>query len=439
MTDDLADRLRTAPVDAASRDRLADGGLELRLVDPTGTDFAPWLQAMNRGFLSGDRTQEQIAASQERSGARRHIGVYDPTIPLPDMPVGTFDSWASELGVPGGGSVSATAISGVTVAPTHHRRGIARAMMEAELRTAASLGITAGVLTVSESTLYGRYGFAPAADVATWKIEPRRAGWTGPTPAGRVDFVSRERASEVAAALHERLRTTWPGELRMPDGHWERLTRTRPDAEKAGELRAVQYAGTDGDPSGIALYTVRENHDDFTKSTVSVQHLIAADLDAYAGLWRYLLSLDLVGTVTASELSVAEPLLWMIADRRAVKVEVWDHHYVRILDVAAALSARRYGAAGTLALDVADPLGIGGGRWILRAAADGTAAVEPWQGAAPADAVEVRLGVAELSAAYLGSVSLLTLAAAGRVETDDADLAARVFGWHVPARLSFWY
>jgi hypothetical protein len=47
--------------------------------------------------------------------------------------------------------------------------------------------------------------------------------------------------------------------------------------------------------------------------------------------------------------------------------------------------------------------------------------------------------VTELSAAYLGSVSLVTLAAAGRVQSDDIATAARVFAWYEPARLSFWY
>ena len=58
---------------------------------------------------------------------------------------------------------------------------------------------------------------------------------------------------------------------------------------------------------------------------------------------------------------------------------------------------------------------------------------------APREAVAVSLGVEELSAAYLGGVSLATLAAAGRVTSTDAATAARVFGWHTAPRLSIWY
>jgi hypothetical protein len=59
--------------------------------------------------------------------------------------------------------------------------------------------------------------------------------------------------------------------------------------------------------------------------------------------------------------------------------------------------------------------------------------------AAPDGSVEVALGIEELSAAYLGGVSLATLAAAGRVRSTDASTAARVFAWHTAPRLSIWY
>jgi hypothetical protein len=66
--------------------------------------------------------------------------------------------------------------------------------------------------------------------------------------------------------------------------------------------------------------------------------------------------------------------------------------------------------------------------------------VTPWDPAGqPEDAAVVALGVEELSAAYLGGVSLATLAAAGRVRSTDAATAARIFGWHTAPRLSIWY
>lgn len=434
------DAFRAAPLDEQSRTRLAENGLEYRRVEVGGDGFSSWLQVTARGFQDGERSDEQIAATRERSGYRRVTGVFDSAAPTADAPAATIASWLGELSVPGDRAIPSAAISAVTVSPTHRRRGIARAMLEGELRTAHAAGIPMAMLTVSESTLYGRYGFAPAAAAAAWRIETRRATWIGPRPEGRVDFISRERLRELLPVLHERSRRRVPGEIDVPGGHWDNFAGTRPDAEKAGDKRAVQYTDASGEVHGLAVYTVSENHDDFTKATVNVGYLLAETDDAYAALWRFLLELDLVAEVRASELAADEPLLWMIADQRAATVTLTDHQYVRILDVPRALETRRYPVAGTLLLDVSDPLGLAGGRFLLEVGAEGAGRVTPLPAdETPAGAVTVTLGIQELSAVYLGGVSLATLAAARRVQSDDIEAAARVFGWHTAPRLSIWY
>lgn len=428
-----------APLDSLSLAAVEAGGLRLRRVDDTDRgQVSAWLDAVSRGFLDGERNQTHHEAFFERGAYRRKLGVHDDDAPHPETPVATFASWGAELSVPGG-TVPACAISSVTVAPTHRRRGLLRDLMTGELRTAAAEGFPLAVLTVSESGIYGRFGFGPAAHAASWTIKARRAGWIGPVAPGRVDFVSRERARELVEPLHERIRRASPGEIDMPGGHWDRFLGTRPDAEKADQRRVLQYRSPEGEVDGLVLYSVTASDDDYSESSLDVALLLAATDDAYAGLWRFLLSMDLIGTIRAHELSVDEPLWWMIADQRAATITVRDHQYVRILDVPAALEARGYDVPGAVALDVADPLGFAGGRWLLQADADGRGRVTVWEGDAPEGAVVVGLGVSELSAAYLGGVSLATLARAGRVRSSDADAADRVFARPVPPRLSFWY
>ncbi|MDR7111564.1 putative acetyltransferase [Microbacterium trichothecenolyticum] len=438
---------RAGPVDEESAARLATNGLDYRRIGVDSDEYVGWLQSVARGFQDGERTAEQIAASRERSGYRRLTGVFDPESPM-DAPVATIASWLGELTVPGEAMIPSCAISAVTVAPTHRRKGVARAMLEGELRAAQAAGIPMAMLTVSESPLYGRYGFAPAAAGASWTIETKRAGWIGPQPAGRIDFIGRERVRELMPALHERVRHRHPGEIDVPGSHWDGFAGTNPAAEKTAEKRAVQYSDAAGEVRGVAVYAVRENHDDFTKATVSVHYLLAETDDAYAALWRFLLELDLVAEVHAGELSVDEPLLWMIADQRAAKVSVRDHQYLRIIDVVAALETRRYGGSGTLVLDVSDSLGIASGRYLLEVDGRGAARVRIPGDGESIDAPTVALGVAELSATYLGGVSLATLAAAGRVTVTDASAeasadalakATRVLGWHTAPRLSIWY
>ncbi|WP_203581263.1 GNAT family N-acetyltransferase [Microbacterium hibisci] len=440
---------RTGEVDGASRERLAENGLEYRRVAVDGDDFPAWLQSVARGFQDGERSDEQIAASRERTVYRRLTGVYDSAAPVADAPVATIASWLGELTVPGGRAIPSCAISAVTVAPTHRRRGVARAMLEGELRAAAAAGIPMAMLTVSESQLYGRYGFASAAPAASFKIETRRAVWTGPRPEGRIDFIPRERVRELLPALHERVRHRIAGEVDITGSFWDGFAGTNPTAEKAGEKRAVQYTDAAGEVRGAAVYAVRENHDDFTKATVTVSYLLAETDDAYAALWRFLLELDLVAEVHAGELSIDEPLLWMIADQRAVKVTVRDHQYVRVIDVPASLEARRFGASGAVVLDVDDPIGLSTGRFLLEVDGDGAGRVRRLSDDETPDHAVVSLGIAELSAAYLGGVSLATLAAAGRVTVPDAadaasagaaiETAARMLSWHTAPRLSIWY
>ncbi|TQJ31628.1 GNAT family N-acetyltransferase [Microbacterium sp. SLBN-146] len=430
---------REGTPDPVSAERLSAQGLEMRTIPAAGDDFEGFLQAVVRGFLGPEHSAVQVTATSERSAYRRATGVYDPQSPVRDRPVGTIASWMGRLSMPGDRDIPACAISAVTVAPTHRRRGIARALLEGELRAAHAARAPIAMLTVSESTLYGRYGFAPAAASAEWVIDIKRAAWTGPTPAGRVDFIAKERARELLSVVHERVRRSVPGEIDIPAGHWDTIAGTRPDAVKPEAKRAVQYADASGEVRGIAVYSVTENEADYTKSTVTLTYLLAETDEAYAALWRFFIEMDLIGELRASELSVDEPLLWMLSDQRAAVVTVRDHQYVRVLDVPATLEARTFGAPGSLVLDVSDPLDLAGGRFRLDVGDDLTARVERIDSDDATEGAVVALGIQELSAISLGGVSVATLAAAGRISTTDAALATRMFAGTRAPRLSIWY
>jgi predicted acetyltransferase len=436
MTEDYRE---AAPVDS-SVEAFGARGLTVSVVAQADeARFGDWLQVVARGFLDGEPTADEIAASRERSDHRRMIGIYDADAVDPGRPVATVASWESELSLPGSATVPVWAISAVTVAPTHRRRGVARAMLEGELAFAAGRGIPIAALTVSEATLYGRYGFAPAVSVTEIAIDTKRVRWIGPVPEGRIDFVSRERFRELAPAMHERVRPGMAGEVVIPSAHWDTFARVRPDAKEPGKIRAIQFRDVAGEVRGLAIYSVKENHDDFTKARVDIVYLLAETDDAYSAMWRFFVELDLVGDLHAHEQPLDAPVLWMLSDQRGAKVEVRDHHYVRILDVERVLGARRYAAGGVFHLDVADPLGHATGTYLLRIDADGAAEIARHDAEVPAEAIPVALGVYELSAIVLGGVSPAALAVAGRITTTDAAALSRAFGWHTAPRLSFWY
>jgi len=273
------------------------------------------------------------------------------------------------------------------------------------------------MLTVSEATIYGRFGFAPAVMAADWTINARRATWSGPTPHGRVQFLTVAEAVEQGPALIERVRLASPGQIETWPLLWKRILGLLPgDKDAPKNLRVVRYDDVAGVAQGIAVYKLTEHPVDMFGYTLDVVFQASATDDAYAGIWRFLLEMDLVGEVTASLRSVDEGFAWQVADFRAArKMRQRDHLWTRILDVKAALEARSYSAHGTIALQISDPLGFAAGDFLLEIADDGSATVEPLIGDIPDDAANVALSVNELSALYLGGVSAVTLTRAGRI------------------------
>lgn len=425
---------RTLPLDSTSAETLAAEGLEYSLVSHDGPGFDAFHSAVTRGFLDGEPTTEQTEESRDALRPRRLTGVFDRSSLHPDVPVGTVDSWVTELTTQPGRTVPMWAISAVTVAPTHRRRGIARAMLAGELRTAADAGLAVAGLTVSEATIYGRWGFGPAVFTADVSVETKRVLWTGRRPGGRLDFLHPEELPERLAALHERVRLARPGQVAGWPGLWRRMAGLRPGENAERKVRAVAYRGAGGQDDGILVYTVTEK--EYARAELAITVLLAADDDAYAAMWRFAIEHDLVGTVTASLQPTDSPVRWMLSDHRAVTERLADHHWLRVLDVPAALGSRTYAAPLDVVMRVEDALGFAEGTWRVAIAADGTPEV------APSDATPTAtLGVAALSSLLLGGVRPDALATAGSLDGDPATVAAltRAFTPVVPPVLSIWY
>jgi len=422
-------------IDSTAAANLAEKGLRFELVDTADAEtFDRWLQADTRGFHAPKIDPETAATIRAGIADRRTSAVYDDSAADPGMPVATVNSWATPLTVPGERTIEGWAISSVTVASTHRRKGIARNLLEAELRAAKEQNLPLAMLTVSESTIYGRFGFAPSTLTADYDIDTRRATWTGPTPGGRVHFVPVEQLRKEATAIIEGARLTTPGEILTWPHLWDRTFGiSADDKDFAKNVRGIRYDDADGTPQGFALYTLKEHEHDFSKHTADVRSLVTATDDAYAGLWSFLLELDLTTRLRVPLRSVDEPIRWQVADFRAVRsTGVRDHLWLRILDVEAALEARTYTAPLDLVIDVSDDLGFTAGRY--RVTDDGVHATS--------DSADLELSVNELGALYLGGVSAVTLARAGRIQHHTAgsiDALDRAFRSSVVPSLSVWF
>ncbi|MGO4689763.1 GNAT family N-acetyltransferase [Glaciibacter sp. 2TAF33] len=433
------------PPDPESTRFLAGAGLELGLIDNADTAAARrWLLAETQGFHDRVPNDERITALLDSFGDDRVTGVWDPSAADPASPVATVRTWVMDLTVPGGDVLPAWAISSVTVAPTHRRRGIARALLGGELRTAQRAGLPIAMLTVSEATIYARYGFAPSAYRADYSIDTARARFLGPVPAGRVHLVTPASLLSEAPGVFARARQTSPGEVDRRDDLWRKILGLFPPDEEDTNpaMRAVRYDDESGRLQGYAVYRFVHGPGGYP-GRLEISDLVAATDEASAALWRYVLEMDLVNEVRAPLRRTRETVSWQVSDYRSVrKTDERDHLWLRILDLPAALERRTYAADGTFALTVDDPLGLIGGTYLL-AVRDGRASAHPLPpGAAPTDAIRLSLSAADLAALYLGATGAQALAAAGRITEGTTDAAARLDNtFHSPYApwLSTWF
>jgi predicted acetyltransferase len=405
---------QNVPVDQTAQEKLAAQGLSYRLVRES--DLADYLRGKQRGFLGSEPTDETLESERLLLDRCRAVGVYDETA-LQPFPVATAMSWETPLTIPAG-QIPMWAITSVTVAATHRRRGIARNMLEGELRAAKNAGFALAGLTVTEATIYGRYGFMPAAPIQRYSVDTRRAGWGSYEPAARVLFVDREQLAQDLAELHESTRIHRIGDIAGWERRWQQTAGLVPEAEKPRDIRGVRAIDAEGRLVGAMAFTIGEGQD-HSAHVLRIAHLVTATADARAALWRFALSYDLVGTVTADLQPLDEPLPWFVADRRAITQTVRDHGWLRILDVPEALALRPLAGPVGVRVRVTDPLGLAGGEWtLLQLGGEGLQTVPLSDG----ERVQVTMDIGALSAAYLGAVRLDELADVGRVRGDRAKI-----------------
>ncbi len=182
--------------------------------------------------------------------------------------------------------------------------------------------------------------------------------------------------------------------------------------------------GISGDmPAGIA---------DRRLSVIDMQ---AESPATWIRLWRYLFGVDLIGTVSAMNLPVDDPLRHVVVDGRCVRVDfVNDHLWLAPLDPVAVLGARTYTVPGRVVVAVRAP-DAAVTTVAVEATADGASCV------ATTDAPDLSCESAVLGMCALGGNRWSELAAAGRVDVHRAEalpLADAMFlATPAPALLSY--
>lgn len=329
----------------------------------------------------------------------RVFGAYD------DELIGTVRSTDTTLVVPGGTLVPNAAVTGVGVRSDRTRRGVLRDLLRAQLAEFAERGFVTANLHATEGAIYGRFGYGPATYSRRYRVDRHRTALRDDLPvSGTVDRIGLVEAQARFPTVYAALSVDRPGLLGRSTFNWAALWHflSRGDSR----LVTIVHHGASG-AEGFAAYDVqhRENR---TELTVHDMHVGTAD--AFAGIWRYLHSVDLVDEIVLPDRPIDEPASLLFTDPRGCRESgAGDETWLRLVDVPTALAAIPRGNA-SLVLEVVDEL-LPGNTGRYRLSPDTVEATER--------AADLRMDVGTLGMVYLGAWRPSMLAAFGRIGHTD--------------------
>jgi predicted acetyltransferase len=393
------------------------------ILHPVPVQDAPaWIRAMAVTFLDdphGPATARRIGWLSRTWDPDRVWGARDR-----GRWVATLRTEPRTLTVPGrethAREISVDALTNVTVAATHRRRGLLSAMVDRSLRAARERADPISMLIAAEWPIYGRYGYAPATLRADYALVTHRPGSRCSGDPSRVRQVDRDEFTALAPEVFAAARRRRAGQVDRDGTWWQHTVGTADDEPPRPAAHNWFVHDGDGGPDGLLGWSpMGEFRFVPPRGSVAVWDLTSATDTAYRNLWAYLSGIDAVEHVTVPNRPVDEPVRWLLGDARTLTItEQVDALWLRLLDVPAALTARRYSVPGDLVLEVLDeaPGGYGAGRFALRADGD-EVACEP-----TARDVDVVITQTALASIYLGGVRLheLTVAQAAQESTPGA-------------------
>jgi predicted acetyltransferase len=331
------------------------------------------------------------------------------------QPVGNLGALTRDVTIPGG-VVSAQHLVAGGVRQLHRRRGLMTRLMHHQLHEAREVHREPiSLLWATEARIYHRYGYGLASQNVTFAVDKRTVSLRteyGPDDLDHLRESSPVDVAPVLRAVYEAARPGRPGWSSRDDRWWNQVLEDPPPQFRQGysALRAAVFDDGHG-PQGYAIWRRRQEFSaEIVNGEIQLVEMVATTTRAYAALWRYLLSVDLIKTIRWDFTSTDEPLWLLVDEPRALHATVGDGMWVRLLDLPRALSDREYAAPLDTVIAVEDPIfPANTGNWRLTTTGGVAKCV------ATTDEPDLTCDLAALGAAYLGGTSLASLAAAGRV------------------------
>ncbi len=397
--------------------------MTVKLRPITRDEIAPWCDAMAVGFLDlPDPLRYPFIEAVFDS--QRGIAAMDGT-----RMVGTYASFTTDITMPGGATLPANAVTGVTVLPTHRGKSILRSAITTDLSDAKERGEPLAILFASEFSIYARFGFGVVTEsvsvaIATPGIEFRSAPGKGSSR--NVELVDSAGAIALCRPAYERMRQETAGVIDREAARWQQSFGLMTAPEKwiwKGHIAITRDSS--GNVDGFVRYN---GSDDWSSgrpsSTLVVDEFVAVTSAAHHRLIEFLCSMAWVSKVTIEECPVDdESHLYVVDERRVNRSHCLDRLWARILDVPQTLTARSYEGTDRITIDVIDN-GVGSGfavgRYTIDASPEGSTCK---RSRAKAD---VTITANELASIAFGGASFAAFVRAGRADEHTAGSAQRV-------------
>lgn len=367
----------------------------IRIRFATDDDWQAVYENQARAFgISGGEPRD-IEGWKRRVELENILVAEDLSDPQQPLIVGTSLVYSLRLTVPGGAPLRAAWLSMTAVAPTHQGRGVWQQISARgfEILFDRGYSIICGVPT--QPAVFEVLGGGVASYARTCNIDRRFAKLRAAPDRNRVREVNASQAGHQLPAIYDRWCAATHGALSRDSAWWSDYLEDRVTQRDNGSaLNFVIH------PDGFLTYRVIGASPHAFRppfGTVVVQDFCPVTDEAHTELLATLLGLEMFDDIEI-EVPVDDPLPLKLKNQRAARTTgVTDFLSLRIMNVPDVLGARVYSADADVVLEVTDPLGVAGGRFLLQIR-DGAGKCTPHDG--PAD---VEIGLGELGTIYMGA------------------------------------
>lgn len=253
-----------------------------------------------------------------------------------------------------GKPIAVDGLTAVGTEPGFRRRGLVREMVTRRLHAVHEHEEqSASILWASMGAIYQRFGYGLGSSQIQCKFDPRFTQFQFSAEVnGYVRIVAEQEGAQIIRDLYRRFIEDRTLDLGRDDDVW---WKNHFGSKKRLSYCAIYFNSSD-EPEGYVAYntsTYERAPDEGPDQKLSVRELIYLNIQAYRALWEFIREHDLVGKVEL-HMPVDEPAINMLLEPRAMRLNISDGIWMRIVDADKALTQREYGGPGNVVLEIRD-------------------------------------------------------------------------------------